>query len=144
MDPHPSGPSFTRTVCPNQTPIGEFRDNIAHTNAEFGFRIWETYIPKVHRLVTFLWHCMNSCVFLKEFGCSGDDVAANFYNLVAYSNGINGVELSVIGNVRLIGFKVADNRDEGIVIQESFGSSDGPMIKASVALYVYDIQLFCC
>lgn len=115
LDPHPSGPSFTRTVCPNQVPFGEFRDNVAHTNAEFGFRIWETYIPK-------------------DSGCSGGDVAANFYNLVTYSNGINGVEMSVIGHVRLIGFKIADNRDDGIAIQESYGSWGGPMIKDTLII----------
>jgi hypothetical protein len=72
---------------------------------------------------------------LKDSGCSGGDVAANFYNLVTYSNGINGVEMSVIGHVRLIGFKIADNRDDGIAIQESYGSWGGPMIKASLILH---------
>ena len=54
---------------------------------------------------------------------------ANLYNFVSYSNGIHGLELSVVGHVRLIGFKVADNRDDGIAIQEGHGQWGGPMVK---------------
>ena len=53
---------------------------------------------------------------------------------MSYSNGIHGVELSIVGHVRLIGFKVADNRDNGIEILEAHGSWGGPMIKASSSL----------
>lgn len=51
---------------------------------------------------------------------------------MSYANGIHGVELSVVGHVKLIGFKVADNRDNGIEILEAHGSWGGPMIKAGV------------
>jgi plastocyanin len=114
LDATPSGPSFTTSVCPNQAPLGEFRDNVAHTNAEFGFRIWEKYLPRDR--------------------CWGNDIDANFYNLVSYANGIHGVELSVVGHVRLIGFKVADNRDNGIEILEAHGSWGGPMIKDTLII----------
>ena len=51
LDNNPSGASFTRRVCPNKTPFGEFRDNVAHTCNEFGLRIWERYTPYVRTLI---------------------------------------------------------------------------------------------
>ena len=57
---------------------------------------------------------------------------ATLYDFTTYANGIHGVELSVVGNVRLVGFKIADNRDNGIEIQETLGEWGGPLIKVSV------------
>ena len=53
---------------------------------------------------------------------------ATFYNFTSYSNGINGLELSVVGQIRLSGFKVADNVANGIEIQETHGVWGGAMI----------------
>ncbi len=50
-------------------------------------------------------------------------------DFTTYANGINGVELSVVGNVRLEGFKVADNVKNGIVIIETRGHWGGPKIE---------------
>ena len=104
LDPHPSGPSQTNLVCPNQNPFGGFKNNIAHSNAEFGLRIWETYDP-------FTSPC--------DKGSARDTII--LYNLTSYANGIHGVEFSIIGNVQVDGFKLADNRDNGIEITETVG-----------------------
>ena len=50
LDNHPSGASYTTSVCPNKETFGEFINNTAHTCNEFGLRIWETYLPYVSRL----------------------------------------------------------------------------------------------
>lgn len=39
------------------------------------------------------------------------------------------MELSVVGHVQLVDFKLADNRDNGIEIQETMGDWGGPLIK---------------
>jgi len=70
---------------------------------------------------------------LQEDGCSGNTPSiALFSNLVSYSNGIHGLELSVVGHVQLVGFKVADNRDNGMEIQETHGDWGGPLIKVCI------------
>ena len=104
LDPHPSGPSETSTVCPNKNPFGGFKNNIAHSNAEFGLRIWETYVPLISPCNTASAHA-----------------TVTLYNLTSYANGIHGVEFSIIGNVQVDGFKLADNRDNGIEITETVG-----------------------
>ena len=47
LDPKSSGPSQSAGVQPNRAKMGIFRDNVAHSNAEFGLRVWEKYIPDV-------------------------------------------------------------------------------------------------
>lgn len=54
---------------------------------------------------------------------------ATLYNFTSYANGIHGVEFSVVGNVRAVGFKLADNRDNGIEIQETRGVWGGATIQ---------------
>ena len=62
---------------------------------------------------------------------------ATLFDFTSYANGIHGVELSVVGHVRLVGFKMADNRDNGIEIQETLGDWGGPMIKVETIVHVY-------
>jgi hypothetical protein len=62
---------------------------------------------------------------------------ATLHNFTTFGNGIHGVELSVVGHVRLSGFKVADNVENGIEIQETHGEWGGPrvMVWSSRARY---------
>ncbi len=53
---------------------------------------------------------------------------ATLRDFTGYGNGIHGVELSVVGHVRLADFKIADNVENGIEIQETHGDWGGPMI----------------
>ncbi len=53
------------------------------------------------------------------------------FNFTTYSNDIHGVEFSVIGNVKAVGFKIADNRDNGIEIQETIGDFEQATIEVS-------------
>ena len=89
---------------------------------------------------------MISCNFLVQQvdGCSeGERDIATLYDFTSYANGIHGLELSVVGHVRLVGFKVADNVDNGIEIQETHGWWGGPMIQ--VCSYVcLSVCLFLC
>ena len=101
---HAMGPSFDLNVCPENSKIGEFRDNVAHSNGRYGLRIFHNLIPR-------------------EFPCqpmvySGDPenpypdnppIIARFENLVSYKNGRNGAIAERVGAVQFINFKTADN-----------------------------------
>ena len=68
-------------------------------------------------------------LLLQEDGCSATvRGTAKLYNLTTYNNGIHGVEFSVVGHIQIIGFKISDNRDNGIEIQETHGDWGGPLI----------------
>lgn len=51
---------------------------------------------------------------------------ATLHDFTSFANGIHGVELSVVGHIRLTGFKVADNVVNGIEITETLGEWGGP------------------
>ena len=67
---------------------------------------------------------------LQADGCGATDhQVATLSDFTTYANGINGVELSIVGHVRLVGFKVADNVLNGIQIIETLGEWGGPTIE---------------
>ncbi|XP_050416785.2 fibrocystin-L [Patella vulgata] len=47
MHLHPEGPSKTNTICPKHVPLGQFKNNTAHSFGWFGLWIFEDYFPKV-------------------------------------------------------------------------------------------------
>ena len=62
-------------------------------------------------------------------GCQASEVGvAILRDFTSYGNGIHGVELSVVGHVQLVDFKLADNVENGIEIQETIGEWGGPAI----------------
>jgi hypothetical protein len=40
---NPDGPSARGDICPQGMPLGEFRDNVAHSNERFGLRFFHLY-----------------------------------------------------------------------------------------------------
>lgn len=54
------------------------------------------------------------------------------YNFTTYSNGIHGVELSVIGHISIDNFKIADNVENGLEIQEAIGEWGGAVMKVKL------------
>lgn len=61
---------------------------------------------------------------------------ATLSDFTSYGNGIHGVELSVVGHVQLTDFKVADNVQNGIEIQETIGEWGGPLIMVQLLLLI--------
>ena len=90
------GPSFDTNICPENTKLGEFVDNVAHSNGRYGLRIFHNLIPR-------------------QFPCSPIDyetnppIIAEFHNLVSYKNGRNGAIAERLGAVQFHNFKTADN-----------------------------------
>jgi len=74
-----------------------------------------------------------STLSLQVDGCRATEVGvATLRDFTGYGNGIHGVELSVVGHVRLVDFKLADNIQNGIEIQETIGDWGGAMIRVRV------------
>eukprot|EP00898_Chlorokybus_atmophyticus_P004648 jgi/Chlat1/5184/Chrsp33S05041 len=103
-DPNPTGPSETDTICPVGTPLGRFRNNRAHSNGKYGLRIFEKYIPR-----------QSPCLPISP---SNPHVPALFESLTSYRNAESGAIATVIGDVRFVDFRVADNPRAGIEVQQ--------------------------
>jgi hypothetical protein len=77
------------TICPENSNIGEFIDNVAHSNGRYGLRIFENLIPREY-----------PCSPLQYSGNPSDPyptnkpLTAEFRNLVSFKNGRNGAKTS--------------------------------------------------
>jgi len=100
------GPSFDANVCPENQKLGEFSDNVAHSNGRYGLRIFHNHIPRLHQ-----------CDPLDYDDASptyNPPIVAEYKNLVSYKNKRNGAIIERAGAIHWINFKVADNLEVGM------------------------------
>eukprot|EP00761_Pharyngomonas_kirbyi_P010107 gb/GECH01010125.1/.p1 GENE.gb/GECH01010125.1/~~gb/GECH01010125.1/.p1 ORF type:complete len:3495 (+),score=610.83 gb/GECH01010125.1/:1-10485(+) len=114
---HPTGASATPFVCPLHMPLGEFRNNRAHSNGRYGLRIFRRWEP-----------LQNPC------SRRGPDAPASLYDFTSFLNGRNGAIATRIGDISFINFKVADNIEAGIGVSEIFTSEGPPTIDSSLII----------
>ena len=98
---HPTGPSHTTTICPKNLPLGEFKDNTAHSNIRYGLRIFHSHVPRG-----------TSCDPTDPV--TNPSITAVYENYLGYKNGRNGAIFETVGDVRCKNFKTADNILAGI------------------------------
>ena len=103
----------------------------------FTYHVLYVYVPTYVCLIY---------VAMQADGClARNRTTAKLYNFTTYNNGIHGLEFSVVGHVQIHGFKVADNRDNGIEIQETHGFWGGPLIKVRTLLMcIVALVVSCC
>lgn len=46
LQEHAIGPSANMNVCPENSKVGDFRDNVAHSNGRYGLRIFHNMNPR--------------------------------------------------------------------------------------------------
>lgn len=112
--------SCSNTICPENAQIGAFDDNVAHSNGQYGLRIYENLIPREY-----------PCLPLTFSGDTANPyptnrpLVAEFRNLISFKNGKNGAIAESVGAVQFHDFKVADNRLAGIEVSRSDKIIDG-------------------
>lgn len=99
LQPNPTGPSFTPSICPRGRALGIFTNNTAHSS-DFGFRIWEVYNP-----------------LSDPSGCWGNPLPVTFSNFIGYANR-RGAEVSEGGAITLSKFAISDCYDMQMVWTE--------------------------
>lgn len=107
------GPSFDANICPEHVKLGEFRDNVAHSNGRYGLRLFHSMIPREHPCSPIDYE-------------TNKPIIANFYNLTAYKNRRNGAIVENTGAVQWHNFKTADNGEAGMEMSETdWNDEDG-------------------
>jgi len=102
------GPSFDPNVCPENTKIGEFTDNVTHSNGRYGLRLFHNLIPRQFPCKAFSAD-QDALTAGTDPYVANPPVTAEFRNLVSYKNGRNGAIAERVGDVRFINFLTADN-----------------------------------
>ncbi|XP_067947416.1 fibrocystin-L-like [Watersipora subatra] len=120
MHTHPTGPSADSSLCPKNAPLGEFRNNTAHSLGWFGLWTFPDYFPMDGDGV-----------------CSQrtQNIPAVFETLTAW-HCEKGAEWVNGGDLQFDGFVMANNEKAGIEgklnLQHTQYSFDGPIIINSV------------
>lgn len=104
------GPSFDVNICPENTKLGEFVDNVAHSNGRYGLRIFHNLIPRTYPCEPMVYDPTDPNNPYPD----NPPIIAEFHNLVSYKNGRNGAIAERVGAVQFHNFKTADNVLAGI------------------------------
>lgn len=98
-EPHATGASagLSHNICPQHTPLLQFRDNVAHSNGRYGLRIYEVFKPRQRP-------CDPSSPF----------VTAVFQHVLSYRNGLNGAQVSAVAHLVLADCAFVDNALAGV------------------------------
>jgi len=115
------GPSFDPNVCPENSKLGEFSDNVFHSCGRYGLRIFHNLIPRQNPCRPFNADMTNPSDPYWE----NPVIPAKFYNLTSYKNGRNGAIAERVGAVEFINFKTADNILAGIEMSLTENVIDG-------------------
>ena len=110
---HPTGPSFTRFVCPRKLPVLQFENNTAHSFGWYGLWVFREYYPTAT-------------------GSCNDNTPgpAHFDRFFAWRND-RGVEFSDVGSLQLRDSVLVDNVLAGVeitAVESVWDEVDGPLV----------------
>lgn len=115
------GPSFDANICPENSPLGEFSDNVAHSNGRYGLRIFHNLVPRVNPCLPLIYDPTNTT----DPYWQNPLITATFINFLSYKNKENGAIAERVGDVRFVNFKIADNMLAGIEFSITRDTMDG-------------------
>jgi hypothetical protein len=107
---NPTGPSYDPNVCPEYTKLGEFSNNVAHSNGRYGLRIFHKLIPLTYPCAGVMYNASNPTNPYHN----NPPITAHFVNMTSWKNQRNGAIVNEVGAICLENFKVADNLLAGI------------------------------
>lgn len=104
------GPSFSTSICPENSPLGEFSDNSAHSNGRYGLRIFHNFVPRTFPCSPIVFDATNTT----DPYWRNPLITAEFTNFRGWKNNRNGAIAERVGDIRFKDFQVADNLLAGI------------------------------
>lgn len=108
--PNPTGPSYDPNICPENSPLGEFSNNVAHSNGRYGLRLFHKLKPRTFPCSPIVEDLKN----ITDPYWKNPLITARFTNFTSFKNQRAGAIALDMGDVRLENFKVADNLLAGI------------------------------
>lgn len=102
LQPHAMGPSANSNVCPTNSRVGKFRNNHAHSNGKYGFRIFHDMTPKK-------FPC-------KPLSDKNPFLETKIETLTSWKNGQDGAIAERIADVKFVDLRLADNIKAGIEV----------------------------
>ena len=106
------GPSFDANICPENDKLGEFRDNVAHSNGRYGLRIFHNHLPRTYPCLPLVYNPADPANPYP----TNPPIVAEFHNLVSYKNKRDGAIAELVGAMEWHNFKTADNLEAGMEV----------------------------
>jgi len=100
--------SYSPSICPKNSKLGEFRDNVAHSNGKYGLRIFHSLAPRERPCDAWTFDNSNPTANGAPYP-SNPSIPAVFENFVSWSNLEVGAIAESTGAVEWRNFKMADN-----------------------------------
>lgn len=119
--PNPTGPSYDPNVCPENSPLGEFSNNVAHSTGRYGLRLFHKLIPRTYPCSDLIWDPKNTT----DPYWRNPIVIAHFVNFTSYKNVRNGAIGTEVGGVSFDNFKITDNILANIEFEKTNYAEDG-------------------
>ena len=119
--PNPTGPSFDPNICPENSYLGEFSNNVAHSNGRYGLRLFHKLKPRENPCADIVYDPTNTT----DPYWKNPMITAVFENFTSWKNMENGAIALDMGSVIFKNFKVADNLIAGIEFELTNTLVDG-------------------
>lgn len=116
-----TGPQFDANICPENTKLGEFRENVGHSNGRYGLRILYSMIPRENPCEPMIYDPTDP----SDPYPTNRPITAEFINFVSWKNGRNGAIAERVGAVQFVNFKTADNIYAGMEVSQTDVLVDG-------------------
>lgn len=114
LQTHSIGPSADESICPEFNRVGEFRNNVAHSNGRYGLRIFHNMVPRTYPCKPITYDATNT---LNPFAAN-PLVTMTFQDVTSWKNQRNGAIGGLMGDVVFKNFKTADNFLAGIEFEK--------------------------
>ena len=98
---HPTGPSSTPDVWPEFDALGQFENNVAHSLAKYGLRIFHKFFPS-----TVPGDAVQDTTLANWWNITNQPITANMVNFTAWKCTFDGAICEDVGDIRLINFKI--------------------------------------
>ena len=109
MTLHPTGPSTTANIWPEFNSLGQFENNVAHSLAKYGLRIFHRFFPS-----TIPGQSIQNMSLANRWDVPSQPITANMINFTAWKCIFDGAICEDVGDIRFINFKIADCVEAGI------------------------------
>ena len=121
LQTHSTGPSADTDICPENSKVGEFRGNSAHSMGRYGLRIFHNMVPRKFPCSPIVYdENVPENPYWKN-----PPITANFDDFTGWKNNRNGAIAERVGDVRFNNFKTADNLLAGMEFSLTDDYGDG-------------------
>jgi hypothetical protein len=118
---HPLGSSEDENVCPEKAPLGQFKDNVAHSNGVFGVYLFHSHWPRTYPCQSMTYDATDP----NNPYPNNPAVLAQYENLTAFKNGESGMFAHEIGAVQIVNAKVTDHPQAGVEVHDTWWAGTG-------------------